>query len=113
MIHATVRIVTSATKRDEALAILRSMAARTGVVSGCIACRIYRDAQKDCALMIEQIWKNEADLNRHLRSEEFRNVLLVMEMAEESPEIRFETVSRVTGLETVEKARRVNSGQLS
>lgn len=111
MIHATIRIVTRPAKRDEALAILRSMAARTKVVSGCIACRVYWDSQEDRALMIEQIWKNEAGLNRHLRSEEFRNVLLVMEMAAENPEIRFETVSRVTGLETVEKARTGNRAQ--
>ena len=105
MIHATIRIVTSPAKRDEASAILRAMATRTTVVSGCITCRVYRDTQDDRALMIDAIWKNEEELHRHLRSEEFRKVLLVMEMAEEKPEIRFETVSCATGLETVEKAR--------
>lgn len=109
MIHSTIRIVTIPEKRDEAETILCTVAARTRVVSGCIACRAYHDAQEDRALMLEAIWDNEEDMNRHLRSEEFRNVLLVMEMAVEQPEIRFETFSRVTGIETIKKVRSSNS----
>ena len=105
MIHSTVRIVTGQAKREEAFAILRSMAERTRVESGCISCRIYRDAQEDHSIMLEEIWKNEEDLNRHLRSDEYRNVLLVMEMSVKQPEIRFEAISSVTGMETIEKAR--------
>jgi quinol monooxygenase YgiN len=105
VIHSTLRIVTHPAKREEAFAILRSMAERTRVESGCISCRVYRDAQEDRSLMFEEIWKNEEDLNRHIRSEDYRNVLLVVEMAVEKPEIRFETVSHVTGIETIEKAR--------
>ena len=106
MIHSTLRIVTDPAKREEAFAILRSMAERTRVESGCISCRVYRDAQADCVLMFEEIWKCEEDLNRHIRSDEYRNLLLTVEMAVEKPEIRFETVSSVTGMETIEKARR-------
>jgi quinol monooxygenase YgiN len=105
MIHATVRIVTDPEKQDEAFAILRSMAERTRVESGCIACRIYRDEQENRSLMFEEIWKNEEDLKRHIRSDEYRKVLLVMDMAVEIPEVRFETVSHVTGMETIEKAK--------
>jgi quinol monooxygenase YgiN len=107
MIHSTVRIMTDPAKWEEAFAILRSMAERTRVESGCISCRVYRDAQEERSLMIEEIWKNEEDLNRHIRSDDYRNVLLVVEMAVETPEIRFETVSGVTGMETIEKARHV------
>lgn len=106
MIHSTVRIVTDPDKREEAFAILRSMAERTRVEAGCIICRIYRDAQEEHSIMLEEIWKDEEDLNRHLRSDEYRNVLLVMEMAAEKPEIRFETILRTNGIEIIEKARR-------
>jgi quinol monooxygenase YgiN len=81
------------------------MAERTRVESGCIMCRIYQDVQKEHAIMLEEIWKNEEDLNRHLRSDEYRNVLLVVEMATEQPEIRFETIVSTKGIETIEKAR--------
>jgi quinol monooxygenase YgiN len=105
MIHATIRIVTDPEKQEEVFAILRLMAERTRVESGCIACWIYRDVQEDRSLMFEEIWNNEEELNRHIRSDEYRKVLLVLDMAVEMPEIRFETVSHVTGMETIEKAR--------
>jgi hypothetical protein len=43
--------------------------------------------------------------NLHLRSDEYRNLLLILEMALEQPEIRFDTISGSTGIETIEKAR--------
>ncbi len=44
-------------------------------------------------------------MNLHLRSDEYRNLLLVLEMALKEPEIRFDTISSSTGIETIEKAR--------
>ena len=105
MIHATVRIVTRPGKHDEAFAILRSMAERIRVESGCIACRVYQDTQEDRSLMFEEIWKDDEDLKRHLRSEEYRNILLVMELAVEKPEIMFKTITEKNGMETIEKVR--------
>jgi quinol monooxygenase YgiN len=110
MIHSTIRIAINPEKSDEAVTILRMMAERTRTISGCIACRTYRDAFEGDILMFEAIWENEEDMNRQLRSDEFRNVLLAMEMAVEMPEIRFATVSHVSGMETIEKAR--NTGWL-
>jgi quinol monooxygenase YgiN len=105
MIHATVKIVIEPEKREAALAILSSMAERTKVKSGCISCHVYREVQEHRTILLEEIWKSEEELNRHLRSDEYRNVLLVMEMAVKQPEIRFENISGTTGIETIEKAR--------
>lgn len=55
--------------------------------------------------MLEELWKTEADLHHHIGSEEYRNLLLVLEMALKQPEIRFDTISSSKGIETVEKAR--------
>ena len=110
MIHSTIRIVTRPDHQDEAFAILCSMAQRIRVESGCISCRVYQNTHEDRALLFEEIWMNEEDLNRHIRSDGYRNVLLVMEMAVEKPEIRFETVSNVTGMETIEQARSGGNG---
>ncbi len=107
MIHLTIRIKTDPLKSDEPAMILRSMATRAQGISGCIACRAYSEVQQSHTLMFEALWENEEDMNRYLRSEEFRNVLLAVEMAVEMPEIRFEVISQVTGIETIEKARNV------
>ena len=56
-------------------------------------------------MMIEELWQSNEDLDRHLRSDDYLKVLLVVEMAIEKPEIRFNSISCSTGVETIEKAR--------
>jgi hypothetical protein len=58
--------------------------------------------------MFQQLWSNGESLGRHIRSEEYRQVLLVLEMAVEKPEIRFDTILRSAGIETIERARNYN-----
>jgi quinol monooxygenase YgiN len=105
MIIATIRMTISPKKRNEALNILRSMANRWKNHSGCLGCHIYDDVQEDNVLMFEEMWRNEEDLTQQLRSKEYQDVLLVMEMALKHPEVSFNTVSTSTGIETIEKAR--------
>ena len=105
MIHSTIRALMSRKQRKDALNILQSMSERIKNLPGCIDCRVYLDVQKNCSLLFDQVWESAEDLNRHIRSDEDRNILLVMEMAAEKPEIRFETISNVTGMETIEKLR--------
>jgi quinol monooxygenase YgiN len=105
MIHATIRMKMPGQKAKEAMEILRSVAERTRVEPGCISCRIYRDDQEEHAILIEEFWRSQEELERHLRSAEYRNVLLVVEMAHEKPEISFCEFSGSTGVETIEKAR--------
>jgi len=105
MIHATIRMKMPVQKAKQAMEILRSVAERTRVEPGCISCRIYRDDQEEHAILIEEFWRSQEELERHLRSAEYRNVLLVVEMAHKEPEIRFSEFSASTGVETIEKAR--------
>jgi quinol monooxygenase YgiN len=105
MVLATIRMIIPRKKRDEALKILRSMAVQCEGHSGFLGCHIYEDVQEDNVLMFEEMWRNEEDLARHLRSERYRDVLLVMEMALKHPEVRFNTVSTSAGMETIERLR--------
>jgi len=93
-------------KRGEALKILKAMVARNQArTDDCVFCRICEDALEENILQFEEMWRTEEELVRHLRSDEYRNLLLVMEMALKQPEIRFDTISSSTGIETIEKAR--------
>jgi hypothetical protein len=44
-------------------------------------------------------------MTNFLRTDEYHKVLILMEIALEKPEIRFDTVLASDGIETVEKAR--------
>jgi quinol monooxygenase YgiN len=91
---------------DEALQILCSIIERTRAEIGCNDCSVYRDMQNDKRIVFEENWKNDEALKRHLRSEDFRKVLMVMEMAIIPPEVRFDTITESRGVETIEEARK-------
>jgi hypothetical protein len=55
--------------------------------------------------MLAEMWRDEESLEQHLRSEKYPSVFLVMEMALKCPDVRFNTVSTSTGIETIENAR--------
>ena len=104
-LHMTIRVNLPSKKRKEALTILGSIIEQTKLEEGCITCRLYQDAQEEGALMLQQLWSSEEDLHRHLRSDRFHTVLLVVEMAVEPPEIRFESIATSAGVEVIQQAR--------
>ena len=50
-------------------------------------------------LALIQEWASSADLERYLRSENFRKLVAAMELASERPEIWFDTIETREGLE--------------
>jgi len=111
MIRSTIRMLIPLNKQSEALEILEMVKVRTQFEPGCISTRLYLGVDEARAIMIEELWTSEEDILHHLRSEEYRRVLLVVEMAEERPEIRFDTIRHSSGVETIEKARSRPSNQ--
>ena len=105
MVHSTIRLLIPLEKQNEALEILGSITEQIQFEPGCISSRLYQDVQEELAIMIEEIWASETELQHHLRSDKYRNVLLVVEMAAEPPEIRFDTIAHSSGVETIEQAR--------
>ena len=92
-------------KQSEALEILRATIEQAQFEPGCVNCRIYRGVEDGRAIMLEELWMSEEDVQQHLRSDKYRNVLLVVEMAAEPPEIRFDNITHSSGVETIEQAR--------
>ena len=109
MVHATLRVKLPAERLREVLGILIPMAERIRVEPACLGCHVYRDVQDDRVLMLEERWQSEEDLQRRLRSSAYQTVLLLMEMAAEEPEVRFDEILRSTGLKTIADARRPTS----
>jgi quinol monooxygenase YgiN len=105
MIRATVRMTIPPKKKDEVLKILRSLAEQCRDHPGCLGSYIYGDLDDQNVLVFEEIWRTEEDLDLHLRSGEYLNLLLVLEMSLTQPEIRFDTISSSRGIEAIEKAR--------
>jgi quinol monooxygenase YgiN len=92
-------------KQKEALEILNSMVEEIQFETGCISCQLYRGVKDNRAIMVEELWECEEDVRRHLRSKKYGKILMVIEMASEFPEIRFDIISGSSGVETIEQAR--------
>ena len=105
MISSIVRIVLPGNRLKEAMKILGPMAERTRAERGCLCCYLHQDVLEERVLSFESWWVSDTDMDRHLRSQEYRHLLLVMEMAQVPPEVRFDTVSHSTGIETIQQAR--------
>ena len=105
MIHTTIRMMMPPGKRNEALGILNVVAERAGVEPGCFFNRVYQDVKDENILMVEELWNSEEELNRHLCSDDYRNVLCLMELSIEPPEFNFRSIAKTIGLEAIEKAR--------
>jgi quinol monooxygenase YgiN len=105
MIQSTMRMTISPNKRVEAEKILRALAEKCRDDLCCHSCHIYEDLQEENVLMFKEVWMTDEGLDLHIRSNEYRNLLLVLEMSLKQPEIRFDTISKSTGIETIEKAR--------
>jgi quinol monooxygenase YgiN len=105
MIQATLRMSFTTEVIDEAVYILRSIIERIRTETGCISCSVYQDTDDEHLVVFEEKWKSDEDLQRHLRSDYYRKVLLVMEMAVSPPEIRFDTITDTSGMEIIKKAR--------
>jgi len=90
--------------RKEAWDILTSMIERIKFETGCISCRIYQDILAKEMVMVQELWEDEDSLTKHLRSHEYRNILMVADMASEPPEIQFHQIVRSAGMNTIEDA---------
>ena len=104
MVRSTIRMLIPLDKQSEAIDILGYVSAQVQYEPSCISSRLYRGVDEVRAIMVEELWTDNEGLLRHLQSDEYHQVLLVVEMAEEHPDIRFDEISHTCGLETIENA---------
>ena len=105
MIQAIVRLYLAREKRTEAQGIICSISERVRAKRGCIGCDVYQNTRKEEILVYEELWESKEDMERHLRSDDYHKLLLVIEMSSHPPDISFNTIQETAGLETIERAR--------
>lgn len=105
MVISTLRILTAPKSRAEVVRTLTAQLGPTRVQPGCHRCDLYQDIENRETITLVEEWESQADLDLRLRSEDYRSVLAVIELAQEQPVIHFDTVARRGGLEIVASAR--------
>ena len=107
MIIECVRIEVRAGKREEARRTLSAWAGPTEVEPGCISCRILQESTEPFAFCCELRWKSHDDLVRHLRSERYKALLVLIDQGVGPPVIEFHRVTETEGFDLVERVRNV------
>jgi len=92
-------------KRIDAINTIKSIIEPTMVLPGCQSCKLYYDVENDDLMVLLEEWHSQEDLERHIRSDDFRNILAAMDLGSEPPIPEFHTVSSTAGMELIEKIR--------
>ena len=105
MIIVTLRIKVPGNRRKEFLDSARLIIGPTIVQPGCIGCKFYQDLDDPDAVLFVEEWESRASLDEHLKSDSFRIVLSLMELSENAPEIKINTIAKTEGIEAIEAVR--------
>ena len=105
MVVMSLRVKAPAGRRDKILKTLGSVLGPTRVLRGCLSCRLYQDLENRNVLTLIEEWESQEALDRHVRSDHYRKILAVMDLASEPPEIQFRSVASMAGMERIEQLR--------
>ena len=105
MVIVTIRVIVSHENREEVLAIVRSLIAPTHASSGCINFTYCWEIENENALVLMEEWKTQKDLDTHIRSDDFRKILALIDMSSETPQIKISTVLQTAGMEALIASR--------
>ena len=109
MIQAIMKITFSPESRPKALELINAIIERIRVSPGCISYGVYQELMGKNSLTILEQWQSKADLDRFICSDEYRSILALMELANQSPEILFYELSKIGGMEVIENLRKTTA----
>jgi quinol monooxygenase YgiN len=84
---------------------LEALVAPVRAQPGCRHCSLMRDAEVPGVVTLLEEWATRPDLDRHLRSEECRRLLALVELGDAPPELHIDSVSVREGMEAIAAAR--------
>jgi quinol monooxygenase YgiN len=105
MILSTVLVAISAQERPEVLRILRVLMGHATARAGCVGLSVSQDLTNPEALTISERWATRDDLDEHVRSAEYRLLLAVIDLSVTPPEISFDELEHLGGLDFVQALR--------
>jgi quinol monooxygenase YgiN len=89
----------------EALQLSRLIVGPTRVKPGCISIACYQDPDDPDTLVLIEEWETQSDLELHIQSDEYRNILGLIDLSTTFPEIKVTIASKTQGLEFIEAVR--------
>lgn len=101
-ILVTLKMIVRPERRSDLLETMRGMLEPARVERGCLSYRLYEDVENRNAFVLVEEWATQEDLERHIRTDNQRRLLALMDLLSEQPELRFNTVSHTAGMDLIE-----------
>jgi len=84
---------------------LRPLARRARQDSACSFSEAYASLEDQNQLVLRETWAADEDLARYIRSDDFSQVLALIEMAAAPPRLEFQVAGQTRGLDYVAEVR--------
>ena len=107
MIISTLRMNVQPERRSDLLKTMRGMLEPARVERGCLSYRLYEDVEDRNTFFLLEEWKTQNDLERHIRTDNHRRLMALMDLLSKQPELRFNTVSHTSGMELIEDVLKI------
>ena len=102
MIQALLEVVlTDSQQQQQFLSVLAPMLEPTRFEAGCNGCAIWRNVADERLLRFVTEWQSSEDLDRYIRSDRFRSVLVAAELSAQAPSIAIQRTSKPRGFEYI------------
>ena len=95
-------MVVQAERRSDLLETMRGILEPSRVERGCLSYRLYQDVENRNAFVLLEEWATQKDLESHIRTDNQRRLLTLMDLLSEQPEFRFNTISQTAGMDLIE-----------
>ena len=105
LITSTLRITASENPDGEIVRVLRSLIEPTRVQPGCNSCGLYKDLHDPSIIIWAEEWKTQDDIERHLRSRQYKKILAAFDMSSSQPVMQFNTVVETKGMQLIADAK--------
>jgi quinol monooxygenase YgiN len=105
MIIATLRVKVPADQRKIFLDSARSVTGPTSVQPDCTSCKFYQDMDDPDNILFVEEWSSWEEYEHHIISDTFRIILSLIDLSEEAPLFKLNTISKTEGLEAIEAVR--------
>lgn len=92
-------------KMEQAVQLLLSAVGCTESKSECEECLVARDAVDAGRIRYSEAWNTESAFKRHVKSDEFRRVLVAMELSLEEPRVLLGNLCVQNGMAYLQKLR--------
>ena len=85
--------------------LFRSVTGPTSVQPGCISCKFYQDIDDPDSMLFVEEWSSREEYEHHIRSDTFRIILSLIDLSDEAPLFKLDTISKTEGLEAIKAVR--------